>query len=433
MAVNATAFWRVRPSGNNANGGGYDSAISGAGTDFSKQNSAQVAFNGTTVRATTAGTSNVITLVGYSATAADIGNCLNITGGTNFITGFYFITAQGGTTWTLDRNCTSGAGAAMTGNMGGGWADPFTNMTSSGPVVAGNTINVLGSGIPNPSSYVFDYTVSSVGTLVGGSTSNGMITWQNDPDTPSYKAYPDTTGGMPTVKISATTFNSISQVNIFGFWWIANTNSLILINGLQNSCFIGNVFDVFGFTSCVFSQGGNPSQSFIGCEFFSSTGTGGVSIVIGMGSNCLVMGCNFHDLPATSNCMIQCDGGAIINNIFAKNGASASAIRVTSQGCTVANNTIDGNGSHGIGINSSGIVGSQVFNNIITSHTAGGASGINLESGTLSVNNMLKKFIDFNSFFNNTANYNAISAGSHDTALGVTPYVGSSTQNYTLA
>jgi hypothetical protein len=66
-------------------------------------------------------------LVGYTATAADIGNCLNITGGTNFITGWYFITAQGGTTWTLDRNATSGAGAAMTGNMGGGWADFWTN------------------------------------------------------------------------------------------------------------------------------------------------------------------------------------------------------------------------------------------------------------------------------------------------------------------
>ena len=41
MAINATAIWRVRPSGNNANGGGYDPGIAGAATDYSQQNAAQ--------------------------------------------------------------------------------------------------------------------------------------------------------------------------------------------------------------------------------------------------------------------------------------------------------------------------------------------------------------------------------------------------------
>src|SRR4029077_11679598 len=114
-----TTIWRVRPSGNNANGGGFEPSLSRGRESFSRPNGDRVAFDATTVRATHAGVSNVITLVGYSATAADIGNVLNITGGTNFIPGWYAITAQGGTTWTLDRNCTTGAGAAMTGNMGG--------------------------------------------------------------------------------------------------------------------------------------------------------------------------------------------------------------------------------------------------------------------------------------------------------------------------
>jgi hypothetical protein len=40
--------------------------------------------------------------------------------------------------------------------------------------------------------------------------------------------------------------------------------------------------------------------------------------------------------------------------------------------------------------------------------------------------------VDYNTYYNNTSNYNAINAGPHDTALGVTPYVAQATENYTL-
>src|SRR5690242_11230658 len=144
MAVNATAIWRVRPSGNNANGGGFDPGISSPGTDYSQQNGPHVTFDGATIRATTSGTSATITVVGYTVAATDVANALNITGGTNFTTGWYFIQSvnTGANTWTLDRNVSSGAGSGMTGRMGGGWADPITNLGS--PPVAGNVVYVLG-------------------------------------------------------------------------------------------------------------------------------------------------------------------------------------------------------------------------------------------------------------------------------------------------
>ena len=92
--------------------------------DRSQATSAQIVFDGVTDSATTSGTSATITVTGVGTTAADVGNWLNITGGTNFTTGVYQIVsvvvgAAGVGTWTLDRNCSSGAGAAMTGNMGG--------------------------------------------------------------------------------------------------------------------------------------------------------------------------------------------------------------------------------------------------------------------------------------------------------------------------
>ena len=47
-------------------------------------------------------------------------NIINITGGTNFTTGHYqIISVVVGVSVTVDRNCTTAAGAAGTANIGG--------------------------------------------------------------------------------------------------------------------------------------------------------------------------------------------------------------------------------------------------------------------------------------------------------------------------
>ena len=113
----------VRSTGSDSNGGGFYAA--GGGTDYSQQNSPQVVFNGTTIKATSTGGASKVTLTGHTGTAADVGNFLQITGGTNFLTGIYQIISATSTTWTLDRQVDNGsAGAAMTGNMGGALATP---------------------------------------------------------------------------------------------------------------------------------------------------------------------------------------------------------------------------------------------------------------------------------------------------------------------
>src|SRR5258707_15548764 len=43
-AVLATANWYVRAGGNELNGGGYDAAISGAGTNYADQDAAQLSL-----------------------------------------------------------------------------------------------------------------------------------------------------------------------------------------------------------------------------------------------------------------------------------------------------------------------------------------------------------------------------------------------------
>jgi hypothetical protein len=79
----------------------------------------ELIFDGSSVTAATRETSAAISLKGFSASTADIGKLLAVTGGTNFIVGGYRIVSidAGSNTWTLNRPCTDGAGHGMTGKI----------------------------------------------------------------------------------------------------------------------------------------------------------------------------------------------------------------------------------------------------------------------------------------------------------------------------
>src|SRR5579871_4394288 len=113
MAQSAQVVWQIDGAGpgSDNNGGGFDSSVTSPGTDYSQSTSPHVAFNGSSITATTSGSSATITLSGYTVASTDNGNVLQILSGTNFTAGFYTITSvnTGSNTWTLDRTCTSGA------------------------------------------------------------------------------------------------------------------------------------------------------------------------------------------------------------------------------------------------------------------------------------------------------------------------------------
>src|SRR5277367_6296433 len=134
MAVAASAIWRIRPSGSNTNGGGYDVASYPGGTDYSRQNSPQA----TGTLGTAAGTAT-FTDAGGAFTSLMVGNALWIASGTGFTVGAYFvITFNSSTSVVLDRS--PGTGSAAHWALGGGWADPATNTSSTGPLVPGNVV-----------------------------------------------------------------------------------------------------------------------------------------------------------------------------------------------------------------------------------------------------------------------------------------------------
>ena len=88
-----------------------------------------------------------------SATKAMIGNGLQITGGTNFTTGIYSITAvTAATSITVDRTCTTAAGASGTCGIGAPFASP----------------GIVASGIPAGASSVIFLKYNAAHTALDG-------------------------------------------------------------------------------------------------------------------------------------------------------------------------------------------------------------------------------------------------------------------------
>lgn len=433
MAANATAVWRVRPSGSNNNGGGYDPGIASAGIDYSQQNSPQVSQSST---ANTSTATVTLTDTGASFTSALIGNGIRVSG-TSISTTYTFITAVPTSTTLTLQTSPGTAGTAVSYNIGGGWADYWTNTTGA-PVVAGNTIYILGSGVPNPSSYTYDYTRTGYFTPVSGDqASGGLVSFIGDPSTPS--------NGVPCLKVDGLTFYSGGGWLFKNLWFVAsaaNNNAYGIFGGNSNVplVVINCVFDQFGYDIAL--SGGsssNPPIQAIGIEVFSSVGkhstnaSYGMNLSPGSGPGAFMINSNIHDCIGPG--VIMGRNSVLSNCIIAKNGAAGVVITLTAGytaecvGCT-----IDANSGNGIEFTTQASLSAAVcLNNIISNHVTGGTYGMTVDAGTAAQNSRVQGFVNYNTFYNNTTNYNAINAGANDTAEGSNPYVGQSTENYTLA
>ena len=110
MAISAGAIWRVRIGGSNTLCSGlFDPTVDGAGTDYTEQDTAQLAL--TDLASATPYVT--VTSAAGGFTAAMVGNGIYIASGTGFTAGRYIITAYTDTnTVTLDRACAASAASA---------------------------------------------------------------------------------------------------------------------------------------------------------------------------------------------------------------------------------------------------------------------------------------------------------------------------------
>lgn len=134
MAISAASVFEVRVTGSDNNGGGYVSG--GGGTDYTLQDAA--AFNGTDL--VIDGTTNTkVTSATHNFVAADVGNFINVTAGTNFTVGRYQIVSVASNAATLDRAAGTVGSTGGTWYEGGAIASPAI---AAAVTIAGNVIYV---------------------------------------------------------------------------------------------------------------------------------------------------------------------------------------------------------------------------------------------------------------------------------------------------
>jgi hypothetical protein len=399
MGVSAATVWECRAqTGSDANGGGF--VAGSGGTDRSQQNLAFVVIDNATI--TTSVTTNVITFTaGYTPTAADVGNLVQVVSGTNATAGNFFnITAQTATTWTVNGNVvSSGTTTNLVANMGGALATLATLATA---MVASNKAYVTGAF-----------------------TSNATITFAQASGSPTGAIPPTRLIGYGSVRGDSTQATLTLSTNT-GLTGINATASAFLVEQIAVNCAslgTSTGISVAGSSQVLRCKVSNFTLRGIFCTTTNSTVadcevTAGVSPategIYLQGGTSFALRNNVHDnancvaIKAVTGCTVQ--SNVVTNNT----GAAADGIQ-TQYDCWVKNNTCHANGRHGVFFNTNNVISDHCRDNIFT---ANGGYGFVGTSGTALP---ADPDYDGNAYWNNASGARSL-VDSTTGIYGVNPY-----------
>lgn len=182
MAYLATAVFEVRTDGASTNGGGFDSGVASAGTDYSQQAAAQLSLTD----GVTDGSNPTITSVTGGFTAAMIGNYVYYSGGTGSLTARrrVIVGVPDGNTLTID-SITTAASTGVTVKVGGALSSLADALVGGGAVFTGSitsttlTVTAVTSGTITPGMTITGTGVSAntfILAYVSGSGGTGTYT-----------------------------------------------------------------------------------------------------------------------------------------------------------------------------------------------------------------------------------------------------------------
>jgi hypothetical protein len=348
MALNAAVVWEVRTTGSDTNGGGFKAGASG--TDRSQQDAAYATLTTASTVHTT--TTQINVAVGdFTVSAADVGNVLQVTGGTA-TAGFYEITAidVGNNRWTVDR-AVGTAGQTVAGAMGGALASLGI---LGGVVVTSHTIYIKTG----------TYSITSASTNVAGGcfAPSGVATlW--------IEGYSVTRGDRitpPTLQASGIATATMISMWSSGDWRIINLKgdgasltSIRFINGNR-----GLIYKCIGIncTNGAFVQASN-APIVVGC-----TATGCSTVAPIQGYFCI--GCEGYANTVTAFSIPG--AGMALDCIASANTGASSVGFLLAQGAVATNCSAYANGSHGFSSASNAV---ECYNDIAEGN---GGYGFNL-------------------------------------------------------
>lgn len=409
-ALPNTTIFEVRQAGSNSNSGCF---VEGAtGTDFSQQNAAQYTFadlasvNGTT-------NPSIVTSASHSFVAADVGNCLRVTAGTNWTTGVYQIVSVAAGAATLDRAVGTAAvitaGTYFVGGALATLAQLNTNMCSAcrawvkADATYTITANVTFNYSTTNQTWVAGYTTTRgdggrFTVQATGSIGDWMITLSNANFRLSNIVL-DVNGQANSRCILFSSINDIAQ-NVECKNGNAG-NAMILINNVRDECRVCWVHDW---------AGGQPA-------FSISQGDGGLACIY----------CTAGPSTANGESGFLFQGGACSYcTVYGLTGTTTDGFLIGSQGKVNLDHCVAYNVTRN-GINITVVTIPVEVTNCVLSTTL---TGINNTSGTT-----LRPgdtFANYNFFFNNGTNVSGLTMGANSVILTADPFTNAAAANFTL-
>lgn len=423
MAFNQLIAFEVdKATGNDANGGGFDDTSGTPGTNYA-WGAGQTTIAYTDLA--TVGVSAVVTSVARAFIAADVGNVVNITAGTNFTTGRYQILSVSAGAATLDRNATTGVGAGGTGTLGGSLLTIQTGINAAfinTGAVADCRVYIKKGAYVGTVALLTTASVAAVKykcRVIGYNATHNDIPTIASGNQPTYAV--GSGAGVNGIDISTQTGYSIENITFdgtvsSGTAGVKGVNLTALYNRIIN-CKIMN-FSAEGFIS---SAGGTSlfNSEVTGCAGTNSA----VQIPQSANGSSLIAYNWIHKNTKTAISTVF--GQTIAYNIISNNsGASSDGISGDIFGTTIFGNVFYNNGRDGIRATNAydATISSLWLNNIFAKN---GGVGINLLTALPPPTNSLVS-VNYNAFYSNTGgNYNNMTASANDVSVAINPFVSS--------
>lgn len=396
MALSAGGLWGVRPGGNDLNGCYFYNEIPGTSIDYTDQDAAQVTFANLT---TPGGGSTTLTdgAAGGLFTAAMPGNGVYISAGVNFTVAMYYIkTRTDANNVVLDRSPTpGGAGANGAGKVGGSrltLKDAFFE-----GVLAGDTIWIMAGS----------YTLTEVINIAKSGTSTLRIKVYGYHTTRGDEPQND---DRPYIDCTATRYFYIPLHWVWEHLRVdGGAVSVMQFGGTYSRAKNLKVHNTSGVANRYGIQASGSGVVIDDCECISDNGFA-LSI---MGSG-IARYNECHDSPR--GIYVAGSGASVFYNICYDN---VDGIYTTSWYTRIYGNTLDGNTGNGIALNTADVT--EMINNILSNNAM----------GIRATNAREANYLDYNDFWNNTADVAVVVKGAH--ALAVDPdYVDRVAKNFSL-
>lgn len=402
-------------TGSDGNGGFFSASLSTPGTsvDYSQQSAPQA--TATTALTTPAAGSTTLNWPGGSFTAAMVGNAVQITAGTGFQTGFYFITAvASATSVTLDRTPSSGAaGSAGTGRVGGALATIGKAVNTNGGVIAyvrKGTTNYPGNITPAAGSSgqptVIQGYNATVGDAIGDPTYANCAVVQVATAIAGFSI----TGQRVIIRGIIVDGNNVGTTGI----------SVSAANVVVEWCYAKR-WVTRGFFASV---AGVPFRSCLATDMTAAAGAGFTSS--GQGVSYEYCTADRNACPG----FVTTAGKGIYYRCISRNNTGTTSDGYQLVAGLLQHCVADSNGRDGLRAAGAGAGDNLQYNNCAFRGNGVSAAGYGVNSDTTVYSYMSA---DYNSFYNNaTGARNNVPAGAHDVVPAADPYVDAANGNYAL-